>query len=329
LTKRAALLPFVLFFFLLAKGQNIPDSVRKTDTLAASVKAPADTSVAPVIRKTVRIRPDTPVVYHTDSLRFSAKRTTDFSRLPVAWMVILESQPHFNFTGKALHVTSERYEPESRDLTFYLLVALLFYFALVRFFFGKYLGNLMTLFFRASMRQAQLREQVIQAPFPSLLLNILFIINGGLYTSFLLKYFHYGSDNAYWIHFFYCSGLLAALYLLKFLVLRLVGWIFNINRAAETYLFVVFMTNKIIGVFLLPFLVLVSFAGPFLTDVSVTLSVIMIVIFYLYRFVSSYSALHKEIKISGLQFILYLCAFEIAPLILIYKVLVSYLEKAY
>ena len=122
---------------------------------------------------------------------------------------------------------------------------------------------------------------------------------------------------------------LALLYLLKYLILRITGWIFNINRAVETYLFVVFMTNKIIGIFLLPFLVLISFSGPFLTEVGITLSIIMIGLFYVYRFIASYSTLHKEIKISGLHFFLYLCAFEIAPLLLIYKVLVTYLEKAY
>jgi hypothetical protein len=55
----------------------------------------------------------------------------------------------------------------------------------------------------------------------------------------------------------------------------------------------------------------------------------MVCLLYIYRFIAAYSALYKEIKISGLHFILYLCAFEIAPLLLIYKVLVTYLEKAY
>ncbi len=80
---------------------------------------------------------------------------------------------------------SERYEPVSYDGMFYLLVVLLFYFAIVKLFFAKYLANLMTLFFRASMRQQQLSEQVLQSPFPSLLLNILFIFSGGLYGAFL------------------------------------------------------------------------------------------------------------------------------------------------
>ncbi|MEJ0083629.1 MAG: DUF4271 domain-containing protein [Puia sp.] len=224
---------------------------------------------------------------------------------------------------------SEKFERESYDSMFYLLMLMLFYFAVVKLFFGKYLANVLTLFFRASMRQQQLREQVLQSPFPSLLLNNLFVISAGLYGAFLLRFYRFGNPDDFWIYFLYCVVLLAVLYLLKYLLIKTTGWIFNISRTAETYLFVVFMTNKIIGIFLLPFLVLISFSGHIISEIAITLSIIMIGVFYVYRFLGSYSILHKEIKISGLHFILYLCAFEIAPLLLIYKVLVTYLEKAY
>jgi hypothetical protein len=65
-----------------------------------------------------------------------------------------------------------------------------------------------------------------------------------------------------------------------------------------------------------------------ITLICVTASLAMIGIFYFYRIVASFKSLRKEINISGLHFFLYLCAFEIAPLLLIYKVLLTYLEKA-
>jgi len=331
LAKRVALLFFILFQVFRAGAQTTTDSSRLADSLLSRPVVLADTLPAkPVIRKPVRTAVDSPVIMHyTDSLRFSATKPVDFSRLPLSQNELLQSQTFFNFSGKAVHIRSERYESSSFEGMFYLLVAMLFYFAIFKLFFGRYLANLMTLFFRASIRQQQLREQVLQSPFPSLLLNVLFIFSAGLYAAFLLRYYHYGNPGGFWLQFIYCAGLLALLYLLKYMILRITGWIFNINRAVETYLFVVFMTNKIIGIFLLPFLVLIAFSGSFLTEIGITLSVIMICLFYVYRFIASYSTLHKEIKISGLHFFLYLCAFEIAPLLLIYKVLVSYLEKAY
>jgi hypothetical protein len=75
-------------------------------------------------------------------------------------------------------------------------------------------------------------------------------------------------------------------------------------------------------------LVILSFSSPLISLICITISAIMIVIFYIYRLIASFKTLRKEINISGLHFILYLCAFEIAPLLLIYKVLLTYLEKA-
>jgi hypothetical protein len=329
LGKIGLLFACILFQINMVRAQSTPDSSKPADSIPAKT-AQADTVILkPVIRKPAKLPGDTIAVFHTDTLRFSSKKPADYSHLPIDWTDLLKSQSYFNFFGKAVHIRSDKYERESYDSMFYLLVLMLFYFAVVKLFFGKYLTNLLTLFFRASMRQQQLREQVLQFPFPSLLLNNLFVISGGLYGAFLLRFYGFRNPDDFWIYFLYCTVLLAVLYLLKYLLIRTTGWIFNISRTAETYLFVVFMTNKIIGIFLLPFLVLISFSGPVISEIAITLSIIMTGVFYVYRFLGAYSILHKEIKISGLHFILYLCAFEIAPLLLIYKVLVTYLEKAY
>ena len=319
---------FILFQVSLAIGQTT-DSTRLADTIAIKPVLNDTTVKKTTVRKPVKGVIDTILVFQTDSLRFNEKKPVDLSNLPLSWKELLGTQKYFNFLGKAMHVRSELYEPESYEGMFYFMIGLLFYFAIVKLFFAKYLANLLTLFFRASMRQQQLREQVLQSPFPSLLLNILFVFSGALYGAFLMRFYHYGSPQSLWFHFQILGSFLILLYLLKYLILKVVGWIFNLNRAVDIYLFVVFMTNKIIGIFLLPFLVLITFSGQVLTEIGITLSIIMVSLFYIYRFVGSYSTLHKEIKISGLYFILYLCAFEIAPLLLIYKVLVTYLEKAY
>jgi Domain of unknown function (DUF4271) len=327
-TKRAALFLFILFQVSVASAQSTTDSSRQADSLSVKPVSGDSAIKKPVVRKSPKAVVDSIIVFHTDSIRFSERKPVDLSSLALNQMDLLRTQAFFNFLGRPIHIRNERYEPESFDGMFYFMLGLLFYFAIIKLFFAKYLANLMTLFFRASMRQQQLREQVLQSPFPSLLLNILFVFSGSLYGAFLMRFYQYGSPDSFWFHFQYFAIFLILLYLLKYLILKIVGWIFNLNRAVDIYLFVVFMTNKIIGCFLLPFLVLITFSGAILTEIGITLSIIMVCLFYVYRFIASYSTLHKEIKISGLHFILYLCAFEIAPLVLIYKVLVTYLEKA-
>ncbi len=340
----AKLYPFLIFFSLLtarAAAQTPTDSIPSRDT-AAIRENTKDTAAAivPHKREMHRKVPDSLMhrrgdslkqgnaVMNTDSLRFSNShpQNQDF---PSDWMALLKSNSVLNCSGKAVRVREEEYEARSYDGLFYLLVGMLFFFAIVKLSFGKYLGNLLTLFFRVSMRQQQIREQVLQSPFPSLLLNGLFVLSGGLYAVFLLTYAHYCYPYQFWTYFVYSSVALAVIYLIKFIFLKIAGWIFNIQRTVETYILIVFVSNKIIGIFLLPFLVILSFSGPLVSGICITLSLFMIGIFFIYRLVASFKMLRKEIKISGLHFFLYLCAFEIAPLLLIYKVLLSYLGKAH
>ena len=254
-----------------------------------------------------------------------------YDGLPVwtFWNRLLSLNPYYNFLGKPVAEPFEIHQPESKDSFFYLIVGILFYFALVRIFFEKYFNNLMTLFFRVSLRQQQIREQVLQTPLPSLLLNILFIITGGLYACFLLHYSPVGANIRFWVLYLNCMMLLAAIYLIKFLVLKFGGWVFSISRATDTYIFIVFLVNKMLGIFLLPFLILITFSGDDARQVFITISLAMVFVLWMYRVLAAYRPVRNEIKLTPFHFFLYLCAFEIAPLLLIYKVLLTYLEKVY
>jgi hypothetical protein len=245
------------------------------------------------------------------------------------WEKVLSMNAYFNFTGQPVVEIFSLHRPNSKDSLFFLLVAILFYFALIRIFFEKYFNNLMTLFFRVSLRQQQIREQVLQTPLPSLLLNILFVISAGLYACYLLHYSRLGAGVRFWVLYLNCMLLLGTIYFVKFLVLKFIGWVFSISRATDIYIFIVFLVNKMLGIFLLPFLIVITFSGPQLREVFITISLAMIFVLWTYRILASFRPVHNEIKLTPFYFFLYLCAFEIAPLLLIYKVLLTYLEKVY
>src|SRR5215475_2312452 len=122
---------------------------------------------------------------------------------------------------------------------------------------------------------------------------------------------------------------LAVIYLVKFMVLKFVGWVFSISRATDIYIFVVFLVNKMLGIFLLPFLILITFSGDDARNIFITISETMVVVLWVYRSLAAYRPVRNEIKLTPFYFFLYLCAFEIAPLLLIYKVLLTYLEKVF
>ncbi|MBI2731311.1 MAG: DUF4271 domain-containing protein [Sphingobacteriales bacterium] len=213
---------------------------------------------------------------------------------------------------------------DRKDWLFYLVVAVLFFMALLRLSYIRYFTNLFKLFFKTTLRQTQLRDQLLQSQLSALLFNIFFFIAAGMYLFLLISHYDVHISGNKWQQLGICIGLLSMLYLLKYIVLKGSGWVFGISTAVDTYIFIVFLINKVLGILLVPFIILIAFSRLIIVNVSLTLSLLMISAMFVYRFIRSYAPIQKDIKVSRFHFFLYLCAFEITPLLLIYKVLMKF-----
>ncbi|RTL57161.1 MAG: DUF4271 domain-containing protein [Sphingobacteriales bacterium] len=246
------------------------------------------------------------------------------STRPFDKRTVLQSNLFFNLFGKGEYKIEEFASGERKDWLFYLMLALLFFLAILRISYHKYFNNLFRLFFRTTLRQSQVKEQLVQSQLSNLLFNIFFFIASGVYLFLLVRYYDISITSNKWRELGTCFALITILYTVKFAVLKASGWVFGIKPAIETYTFIVFLVNKVLGVLLIPFIILMAFAANNIAKIALTLSLLMIVSMFIYRFVRSYLPIQNDIKVSRFHFFLYLCAFEITPLLLIYKVLLKY-----
>jgi len=237
---------------------------------------------------------------------------------------ILERHPYFNFNEKVVLLLSDRKEFRGKELLFYVVTILVIIFALLKLAFSKYFSDLFRVFFRTTMKQRQIKEQLMQTPLPSLAFNGFFVASAGLYINFLLHYFNFIPFNNFWLLYLYCCIGLSIIYLVKFVGLIICGWLFNMQKAADSYIFIVFIINKVIGISLLPFLVLLGFTDGVMYSVALVLSWCCVGGLLLYRFILGFAAIRNEVRFNLFHFFLYLCAFEIAPLLLIYKLLLFF-----
>jgi hypothetical protein len=234
---------------------------------------------------------------------------------------ILKRHPYFHFDIASTAVYTKLKEFKSKDILFYALAGMVLFFSMFRLVFSKYFNDLLRVFFRTTLKQRQIKEQLMQTPLPSFAFNFFFVGSAGLYIDFLFQYFNIRPVNNFWLLYLYCCTGLSIIYLVKFIALKLCGWLFNMRSAADSYIFIVFIINKVIGIFLLPVNILLAFMDePFFSSVLV-LSWVGIGVLFLYRFILGYSAIRKEVRFNLFHFFLYLCAFEIAPLLLIYRLL--------
>lgn len=208
-----------------------------------------------------------------------------------------------------------------KEYLFYYLVFLLILFGLLRSVFAKYFYDLFRVFFKTTLKQRQTQEQLLQSPLPSVFMNGFFVLSAGLYVNFLLQYFQLSIAENFWLQYLYCGAALASIYIVKFIGLKITGWLFNATTATDAYIFIVFIINKILGVFLLPFLLLLAFATGLLYSSALIFSWFGIGLLILYRFILSYRAIRKEVKLNSFHFLLYIIGFEVVPLLLIYKLL--------
>lgn len=239
--------------------------------------------------------------------------------------LVYENATFFPFRSERIVVNSDIKAFEGKELIFYSLIGLLLLFAFLKTVFAKYINDLFRLFFRRTLKQRQITEQLRQTPLPSLVFNGFFIISGGLYLSFLLQHYGMQAKENFWVMALYCSIGLGIAYLLKFLTLKFTGWVLNLSLATDSYIFIVFIINKIIGIYLLPFLVLLAFAQGTLYQGAVILSWCGVAGLVVYRYILAYSAVHNQIKVKPFHFLIYLVAFELVPLLLIYKLLFRFL----
>jgi MFS family permease len=240
---------------------------------------------------------------------------------------VLKAHPYSGFETKPFNSVPENIiKVNGKESLFYLLVGLLLFLAFLRRTFPKYFSDLFRLFFRTTMKQRQIREQLMQTPLPSLLMNGFFVVSTGLYVNFLLQHFELQAVENFWLRFLYCCFGVSVVYFIKFIGLKLSGWLFNMQEAANSYIFIVFVVNKIIGIFLLPFLVLLAFMQGVGYTTALMLSWCGIGILILYRLILTYTAVRNQVKVNPFHFFLYFCAFEIAPLLLIYKALLVFFK---
>jgi hypothetical protein len=235
--------------------------------------------------------------------------------------------PYLPFHESAVFMLTQEHEHHNKDELFYILVSAIAFFGFIKAIFPKYCENLFSIFFQTSFRQKQTRDQLLQNNWPSLLLNLLFVLSGGMYASLII-------EQKEWVHLpfvmllLYCAAILSIVYIIKYLFLRFSGWVFNSAEATNTYIFVVFISNKIVGVTLLPFLLILGFSNGKIVEVATVISIALLVIMLAYRYLVSLATIRSSLKVSGLHFFLYLCCIEILPLLIIYKVVFNYIATS-
>lgn len=269
------------------------------------------------------------VAQHADTSKTSSDTTATkpFITALTPLQKILNDNIYLNTRTTSVSLAERPKNTTNENAVFYILAGLVFLFGIIKTIYARYFSTLFRVFFNSSLRQSQLTDQLIQAKLPSLFFNTVFVLAGGLYVYFLMQRVVTNNKLIDWMLMAGCVLAFIIIYLIKFFSVKFIGWVTGYNSEADTYIFIVFLISKIIGICLLPIIVVLAFSNIAIMNVVVILSFILVGVMLLFRFIRSFSLLQHKLKISRFHFLLYIFSLEILPLLLIYKAVELLINK--
>ena len=308
--------------------------VKRDSSKTAYVKTKKDSTVKTIIVKKDTTRAAVPVVarirkevkdtaqHKTDSLALAAAPKAKPVSAYDQYLKKISQENVFLAPGKPRFVDANPLRPyRNMDWLIYLMAGVLLVLSVIRLSYRKYFADLFKAFLNPTLSQRQLKDQLSQSPFPNMLLNIFFAIVLGLYFYLVLYRQQIFPQAEPWLLIPGLIILVAVVYGSKYLMLRFCGWLFGNTELADAYIFILYLINKILGVLLVPFLVIIAFCKPEIASTSLYISLFFIALLIIYRYIRSYSLVRQYLSFSKLHFFLYLCAFEVAPVLILTKVL--------
>ncbi len=157
----------------------------------------------------------------------------------------------------------------------------------------------------------------------TLLYFILFTSVYGLLIMYIFNYFdvniHYEGIEKY-IFICLCTGVF---YLSKFILMKISGYVFSIQKLISGYLSVLSISNFVYSIIIIPILLFYQFVPSIFQSYLLGLVLILFCFNTIYKYLRTGSFILNNFQFPKFYLFLYLCTLEIMPLLIIYKVLLA------
>ncbi|MBK7684264.1 MAG: DUF4271 domain-containing protein [Bacteroidia bacterium] len=201
------------------------------------------------------------------------------------------------------------------------LIVLVALFTWFRFFYYRIFRQLFTAFYNLTTTNQIVRDESVLLQRASLILSIISYMLMGLFLYQISIFLDWdmGVLQGGLIRFVFLSLSVAVAYSVKMVLLRFLSTVFDLEKPVALYIFNVFLMIMMIGLLLLPINILLAY-GPLQYRYWILLIAVgIITLLFAYRLVRAIGIWIGIPGFSLFYLFLYLCTFEIAPLLIIWK----------
>ncbi|MEE4197651.1 MAG: DUF4271 domain-containing protein [Bacteroidales bacterium] len=204
-----------------------------------------------------------------------------------------------------------------------LLIVTLILFGWIRLFHKKYLLSLIKSTISYQEAHSLYRDKNSLMQRASFIGNLLFVSNVSLFVVQLSRYFGLTfSGVAEYELYLFSFTCITGLYVFRALTSGFIGFLFLKQKVFAEYFHHVNIYTKNIGLFLFPVIVALQFLTYEYLDFIVYMGFGIVLFFYIFQLLRSFQIINRR-NVSIFYMILYLCAFEFAPFLILYKMLLT------
>lgn len=147
-----------------------------------------------------------------------------------------------------------------------------------------------------------------------------FFINAGVFLYLATRYSSFFSEHSQ-VSLIVIMLLVVCIYLCRHSVLTALGWVFPVRDKLVHFSFSIILFNILVGIVLLPVNMLLAFGPESLYGVMIWLGFGTMLLLYLIRQFRGVMIGADIISANPFQFFIYLCAIEILPILVLFKLL--------
>ena len=206
--------------------------------------------------------------------------------------------------------------PSSITLFLIFVIILLTF---IKYNFGKNIKESFLAFFnyRQSIRVFEERRDSDRQS--SILSNIFFALVIGIFVSMLFPF--YGTNplwGNYTLSILFFSVAVVLIYFVKACIWQILGGVFIVQNFSKVYIYNMFLFNRIVGYIIFPLVAIFPYIYEIITPFIVYSVFAIIVLSYFFKLWRIFKIFNEQ-NVGFFYFILYLCTFEILPLLLFIK----------
>jgi len=201
------------------------------------------------------------------------------------------------------------------------LIVMMVFFTWFRLFYYKIFRQLLTSYFNMTASNQIVRDESYLLQRASLVISIISYLLGGLFLYQISVLFDW---QIYWlqkglVRFVLFSLIIAISYSVKMILLRVLSVVFNQEKAAGTYIFNLFLMIMMAGLILFPANIFLAYSNTSVKHFAAIATIVLISLMFLFRLSRAIRIWFSIPQFSFFYLFLYLCAFEVAPLLVVWK----------